>query len=156
MGEKTSHRYLSICCPYQVRHQEQLYGYEDDNSLQNPMYEEYRYIRCQLPDTLNLSPARPEWMMQHDTVHHTKVSDCYNDRIQFLRNCEYYMIIGCIKYVLFLCINPFLFRKLLAHGTASASAGVIMNADTSAVLTNTDVYTKSACFTVHDMISCFL
>ena len=20
---------------------------------------------------------RPEWMMQHDTVHHTKVSDCY-------------------------------------------------------------------------------
>ena len=30
-----------------------------------------------------------------------------------------------------------------------------MNADTSAVLTNTDVYTKSACFTVHDMISCF-
>ena len=78
-----------------------------------------------------------------------------NDGIQFLRNCEYYMIIGCIKYVLFLCINSFLFRKLLAHGTASASAGVIMNADTSAVLTNTDVYTKSACFTVHDMISCF-
>lgn len=30
-----------------------------------------------------------------------------------------------------------------------------MNADTSAVFTNTDVYTKSACFTVHDMISCF-
>ncbi len=46
-------------------------------------------------------------------------------------------------------------ESVLAHGTASASAGVIMNADTSAVLTNTDVYTKSACFTVHDMISCF-
>jgi hypothetical protein len=65
------------------------------------------------------------------------------------------MIIGCIQYVLFLCINPFLFRKLLAHGTASASAGVVVNTDTSAVLTNTDVYTKNSCFTVSDVISRF-
>lgn len=107
------------------------------------------------PRYFTFLPIRSRLLRQHDTVHHTTASGCCNDGIQFLRNCEYYMIIGCIKYVLFLCINPFLFQKLLAHGTASASAGVIMNADTSAVLTNTDVYTKSACFTVHDMISCF-
>lgn len=52
-------------------------------------------------------------------------------------------------------VNPFLFRKLLAHGTASASAGVVVNTDTSAVLTNTDVYTKNSCFTVSDVISRF-
>lgn len=119
------------------------------------MYEEYRYIRCQLPDTLNLSPARSEWMMQHDTVHHTEVSDCYNDRIQFLRDCEYHMIIGCTQYILLLGINPFFFRKLLTHGATPASARVIVNADTSTVLTDTDVHTKSPGFTVHDVKSCF-
>ena len=78
-----------------------------------------------------------------------------NDRIQLLRDCEYHMIIGCIQYILLLGINPFFFRKLLTHRATPASTRVIVNADTSTVLTDTYVHTKSPGFTVHDVKSCF-
>ena len=50
-------------------------------------------------------------------------------------------IFGSDKEADLLCINLFLSETW--HMGCICSAGVIMNADTSAVLTNTDVYTKA-------------
>ena len=76
MGEKNFHLCLSIYFHHQAHLQEQWYEYEDDNSLQNPRYEECRYTLYQLPGTLHLLTIHSMWLKQHDTVHHITASGC--------------------------------------------------------------------------------
>jgi hypothetical protein len=75
--------------------------------------------------------------------------------VQFLRNSEYYMEVWCIQYIFPAGIHPLFLWKLLAHGTAPVTTGIIVDRNTTAILTDTGIDTKGTGFAVHDVISCF-
>ena len=78
-----------------------------------------------------------------------------DDWIQFLRDSEDYMEVWRFQYIFPTGVYPLFLWKLLAHGTASVTAGIIVDGNTAAFFTDTDVYAKSTCFAVPDVISCF-
>jgi hypothetical protein len=78
-----------------------------------------------------------------------------DDRIQFLRDSEDHMEVWRIQYIFPAGVHPFFLRELLAHGTATVAAGIIVDGNTAAVFTHTYVDAKSTCFAVSDVISCF-
>ena len=76
-----------------------------------------------------------------------------DNRIKFHRYCEDHMEVWRIKYIFPTRIHPLFLRKFLAHGAASVTAGIIMDRDTAAVLTDTDVDTEGTGLAVNDVIS---
>jgi hypothetical protein len=76
-------------------------------------------------------------------------------RIQFLRDSEDHMKVWRFQYIFPAGIHPFFLWKLLAHGTAPVTAGIIVDGNTAAFFTHTYVDAKSTCFAVPDVISCF-
>jgi len=76
-------------------------------------------------------------------------------RVQFLRDSEDHMEVWCIQYIFPACVHPLFLRKFLAHGAAPVTAGIIMDRDAAAVLTDADVDTESTGLAVHDVVSCF-
>ena len=78
-----------------------------------------------------------------------------DERVQFLRDSEDHMEVWSIQYIFPAGIHPLFLWKLLAHGTASVTTGIVMNRNAAAVFTDTDVDTEGARLAVHDVISCF-
>jgi hypothetical protein len=78
-----------------------------------------------------------------------------DDRIQFLRDSEDHMEVWRIQYIFPAGVHPFFLRELLAHGTATVAAGIIVDGNTAAFFTHAYVDAKSTCFAVPDVIGCF-
>jgi hypothetical protein len=78
-----------------------------------------------------------------------------DDRIQFLRDSEDQMEVWRIQYIFPAGVHPFFLRELLAHGTASVTAGIVVDRNAAAVFADTDIDTECTCFAVPDVISCF-
>ena len=74
-----------------------------------------------------------------------------NDRIQKIRNGKNQMEIGRIKNIFPAGIHPFFLRNCLTHGTAAVTAGIIMDLDSAAVFTDTDICAIRPCFTVYNV-----
>jgi hypothetical protein len=78
-----------------------------------------------------------------------------DDRIQFLRDSEDHMEVWRFQYIFPAGIYPLFLWKLLAHGTAPVTAGIIVGGNTATSFTHTDVDAKSTCFAVPEVIGCF-
>ena len=78
-----------------------------------------------------------------------------DDWIQFLRNSEDYMEVWRFQYIFPTGVHPLFLGELLAHGTTPVAAGIIVDGNTAALFTHTNVDAKSTCFAVPDVISCF-
>lgn len=65
------------------------------------------------------------------------------------------MKVWCIQQIFPACIHPLFLWKILAHGTTSVPAGIIMDGNAATVLTDTYIGTKCTSLAVHDVISCF-
>jgi hypothetical protein len=76
-----------------------------------------------------------------------------DDWIQFLRDSEDYMEVWRFQYIFPTGVYPLFLWKLLAHGTAPVTAGIIVDGNTAALFTHTNVDAKSTCFAVPDVIS---
>jgi hypothetical protein len=76
-------------------------------------------------------------------------------RVQFLRDSEDYVEVWRIQYIFPAGVHPLFLWELLAHGTAPVTAGIIVDRNTAAVFTDTDIDTECTGFAVPDVINCF-
>jgi hypothetical protein len=76
-------------------------------------------------------------------------------RVQFLRDSEDYVEVWRIQFIFPAGVHPLFLWELLAHGTAPVTAGIIVDRNTAAVFTDTDIDTECTGFAVPDVISCF-
>ena len=87
-------------------------------------------------------------------VHHIikKLLVAVNQRISFLWESKYYVKIRCIQYVFTAFVHPFFFRQYLTHGTASVTAGIIVNLRVTTVFADTYIGTIGSGLTVDNTV----